>query len=91
MLLAASPLPICSLHPSFLFRHRSKHWLDPPAASPAWKFPRLTLAEIHQQMLERGLITQLPDPAQDIDDDPDDRPVPIKGEPLSETIIRERR
>jgi Arc/MetJ-type ribon-helix-helix transcriptional regulator len=52
----------------------------------------LTVAEIHQQMLARGLITRLPDPAQDIDDDdPDDLPVPIEGEPMSETIIRERR
>ena len=52
----------------------------------------LTIAEIHQQMLASGLISRLPDPAEDIDDDdPDDLPVPIKGEPLSETIIRERR
>ena len=52
----------------------------------------LTIAEIHQQMLASGLITRLPDPALDIDDDdPDDAPVIIKGEPLSETIIRERR
>jgi Arc/MetJ-type ribon-helix-helix transcriptional regulator len=52
----------------------------------------LTVAEIHQQMLASGLISQLPDPSQDIDDDePDDLPVPIDGEPLSETIIRERR
>jgi len=37
-------------------------------------------------------MTSLPDPAQDIDDDDsDDAPVIIKGEPLSETIIRERR
>ncbi len=43
-------------------------------------------------MMARGLITRLPDPSLDIDDDdPDDQPVPIKGEPLSETIIRERR
>jgi Arc/MetJ-type ribon-helix-helix transcriptional regulator len=52
----------------------------------------LTVAQIHQQMLASGLISQLPDPSQDIDDDdPDDLPVPIEGEPLSETIIRERR
>ena len=43
-------------------------------------------------MMARGLIIRLPDPSLDIDDDdPDDQPVPIKGEPLSETIIRERR
>lgn len=43
-------------------------------------------------MMESGLILSLPDPALDIDDDdPDDAPVAIKGEPLSETILRERR
>jgi Arc/MetJ-type ribon-helix-helix transcriptional regulator len=56
------------------------------------KKPPLTVAEVHQQMLASGLILQLPDPAEDIDDDdPDDLPVSIEGEPLSETIIRERR
>jgi len=45
-----------------------------------------------RRLLASGRITRLPDPAQDLDDDdPDDQPVPIKGEPLSETIIRARR
>ena len=58
----------------------------PPARKP------LTEAEFNQHLLSIGLITSLPDPALDIDDDdPDDAPVTIKGEPLSETIIRERR
>ena len=52
----------------------------------------LSIEELHRQMMARGLITRLPDPALDIDDDdPDDQPVLIEGEPLSETIIRERR
>lgn len=43
-------------------------------------------------MLASGLLTSLPDLALDIDDDdPDDQPVSIEGEPLSETILRERR
>ncbi len=51
-----------------------------------------SLEELHRKMMARGLITRLPDRSLDIDDDdPDDQPVPIKGEPLSETIIRERR
>jgi hypothetical protein len=51
-----------------------------------------SIEELHRKMMARGLITRLPDPTLDIDDDdPDDAPVPIKGEPLSETIIRERR
>ena len=52
----------------------------------------LTADEFNQRLLAAGRIASLPDPALDIDDDdPDDRPIAIKGEPLSETIIRERR
>jgi hypothetical protein len=52
----------------------------------------MTEAEFDQHLLKIGLISSLPDPALEIgDDDPDDQPVTIKGEPLSETIIRERR
>jgi hypothetical protein len=52
----------------------------------------LTRDEFNQRLMAAGLITRLPDPSLDIDDDdPDDQPVTIKGEPLSETIIRERR
>jgi hypothetical protein len=51
-----------------------------------------SIDEVHRKMMARGLILRLPDPALDIDDDdPDDQPVPIDGEPLSETILRERR
>src|SRR3954466_11004811 len=53
---------------------------------------KITEAEFDQHLLKIGLISSLPDPALEIDDDdPDDQPVTIKGEPLSETIIRERR
>jgi hypothetical protein len=51
-----------------------------------------SIAELHRKMMARGLILRLPDPTLDIDDDdPDDAPVAIEGEPLSETILRERR
>jgi hypothetical protein len=63
-------------------------------AKPAAPKPkkRMTEAEFDQHLLEIGLVSSLPDPALDLDDDdPDDQPVTIKGEPLSETIIRERR
>src|SRR5258708_38389776 len=50
----------------------------------------LTEAELQQHMLEIGLMSQLPDTDADFDD-PNDQPITIKGEPLSETIIRERR
>lgn len=52
----------------------------------------LTRDEFNRHLLEIGLISALPDPARDLDDDdPADQPVAIKNEPLSETIIRERR
>jgi hypothetical protein len=61
-------------------------------ARPAAPTKRMTEAEFDQHLLQIGLISSLPDPALDLDDDdPDDQPVTIKGEPLSETIIRERR
>ena len=50
----------------------------------------MTEEEFKQQLIEAGMMTSLPTPA-----DPaqrrDFRPVPIEGEPLSETILRERR
>jgi Arc/MetJ-type ribon-helix-helix transcriptional regulator len=52
---------------------------------------RLTDA-LNQRLMAAGLVSKLPDPAEDLDDDdPDDQPIEIPGEPLSETIIRERR
>ena len=60
--------------------------------SAATRKKPLTRDELNQRLMAAGLITSLPDPGLDIDDDdPDDQPVTIKGEPLSETIIRERR
>ena len=50
----------------------------------------MTLDDVHRQMLADGLLSQLPNADQDTDDE-DDAPIEIEGEPLSETIIRERR
>ena len=73
-----------------------------PLAPPARKAKRVrpgqapkptpSIEELHRKMMARGLILRLPDPSLDLDDDdPEDQPVPIEGEPLSETILRERR
>ena len=51
---------------------------------------KTTKDDFHRHLIEIGLMSRLPDTAADYDD-PDDEPVPIKGEPLSETVIRERR
>jgi Arc/MetJ-type ribon-helix-helix transcriptional regulator len=50
----------------------------------------LTRAEFDRHLMAIGLLSQIPDTAADFDD-PDDEPITIKGEPLSETVIRERR
>src|SRR5262249_31713494 len=58
------------------------------AATPNPK-PPLTVAELHRKLLAKGRISYLPDTAADYDD-PDDQPITVAGEPLSETIIRHR-
>lgn len=50
----------------------------------------LTEEEFERRLLEIGLMSQSPAGEGD-EDDADDVPIPIRGEPLSETIIRERR
>jgi hypothetical protein len=47
----------------------------------------LTEEEFQRRLLELGLMSQIPTG----EDDADDVPVTIRGEPLSETVIRERR
>ncbi len=59
-------------------------------AKPAKQKKPLTKQEFHRQLVEIGLMSQLPDTDADYDD-PDDQLIDIKGEPLSETVIRERR
>jgi hypothetical protein len=52
----------------------------PASAKTAETKKPLTEAEFQQHLLNIGLISSLPDPALDIDDDdPADQPVPIKG------------
>ena len=67
--------------------HAKKKSTKPDPRNPK---KTLTRAEFDQHLLAIGLISQLPDTEADFDD-PDDEPITIKGEPLSETIIRERR
>jgi Arc/MetJ-type ribon-helix-helix transcriptional regulator len=73
----------------------------PTATSPATRKSKVTRQsmpkeepvtpdELNRRLLASGLVIQLPDPAEYIDD-AEDLPIEIQGEPLSETIIRERR
>lgn len=58
--------------------------LESTAAGP------MTEDEFKRHLLASGLMTSLPTPA-DPGTRPPSQPVAIEGEPLSETIIRERR
>ena len=59
-------------------------------SNPAPRKTPFTRDEFDQHLLAIGLLSQLPDTASDFDDQADE-PIEIKGEPLSETVIRERR
>jgi Arc/MetJ-type ribon-helix-helix transcriptional regulator len=63
---------------------------NPKRTKPARKRKPLTKDEFHRHLIEIGLMSQLPDLEADFDDS-DDQPIDIQGEPLSETVIRERR
>jgi hypothetical protein len=64
--------------------------MSPPAQPPPSRATPMSEDDFKRQLLKSGLMTSLPTPA-----DPAARPVfqpiAIDGEPLSETIIRERR
>ena len=47
--------------------------------------------EMQRQLLEAGIISEMRPPITDLAPYRNRRAVPIQGEPLSETIIRERR
>jgi hypothetical protein len=44
-----------------------------------------------RHLLETGLVSQLPTAPADAAEDDDDAPIAVAGEPVSETILRERR
>jgi len=44
-----------------------------------------------RHLLETGLVSQFPTAPADVAEDEEDAPIVVAGEPLSETILRERR
>jgi hypothetical protein len=53
--------------------------------------PKMTIAEVEQKMLEDGFLTHLPAPISDLAPYKNRKLIEVKGKPLSETIIEERR
>jgi hypothetical protein len=47
--------------------------------------------EIQRRLFDAGLLSEIKPPIRDLAPYRDRKPVPIQGEPLSETVIRERR
>jgi hypothetical protein len=53
--------------------------------------PQTTEEEFEQRLLERGFISHIPPPITDFTAYQNRRLIEVKGKPLSETIIEERR
>ncbi|HLG14855.1 MAG TPA: hypothetical protein VJH03_10190 [Blastocatellia bacterium] len=62
--------------------------LEPRAATSGMVSPEDLL---DQRLLETGVISEIPPPIKDFTPYENRRPVPVKGKPVSETIIEERR
>jgi putative addiction module CopG family antidote len=58
---------------------------------PAPHAAPLTEEEFKRHLLEIGMVSQLPTTPGDAADDDEDAPIIIAGEPLSRTVLRERR
>jgi hypothetical protein len=59
--------------------------VQPPEGEP------ISEDEVQRTLLDRGVISNTPNAADYTDADDDFDPIEIEGEPLSETVIRERR
>jgi hypothetical protein len=53
--------------------------------------PRITEEEFEQRLLEKGIISRIPSPIIDLTPYQNRKLIEVKGKPLSETIIEERR
>lgn len=53
--------------------------------------PQMTEEEFEQHLLEKGIITRIPPPITDFTPYRNRKLIDVKGKPLSETIIEERR
>lgn len=71
-----------------LERHRQAQ--QPPAASTEAR-DELSRQEVQHRLFDAGLISEIKPPITDLAPYQDRRAVPIQGEPISVTALRERR
>jgi hypothetical protein len=55
------------------------------------KNPQMTEEEFEQHLYEKGIISEIKPPITDFSRYDDYKPITVTGEPISETIIKERR
>lgn len=67
----------------------AKNLLENSDAKGEERKPQITEEDFLKYLLAKGLITDIPKGMTDEEDDFE--PIEVEGEPLSETIIRERR
>jgi Arc/MetJ-type ribon-helix-helix transcriptional regulator len=72
-----------------LERHR--HAQQPPVAPAATRRDELSSQEVQQRLFDAGLISEIKPPITDLTPYQNRRAVPIQGEPISVTALRERR
>lgn len=53
--------------------------------------PKMTEEEFEQHLYEKGIISEVKPPITDFSRYDDYQPITVTGEPISETIIKERR
>lgn len=71
-----------------LERHQQAQ--QPTTAKERWA-GQPTNQELQQRLLEAGIISEIKPPITDLTPYQHRQAVPVQGEPLSETVIRERR
>ena len=72
-----------------LERHRQAH--QPHAAPSATRRDELSSQEVQQRLFDAGLVSEIKPPITDLSPFENRRAIPIQGEPISVTALRERR
>jgi hypothetical protein len=67
-----------------------KTWID-SLLENGEKKPKMTEEEFEQHLYEKGIIGEVKPPITDFSRYDNYEPITVKGEPISETIIKERR
>src|SRR4051794_39046013 len=70
---------------------RSPHAHKPAAGPPTAATEEANSQELQRRLFEAGVISEIKPPITDLTPYQNRQAIPIQGEPISETVIRERR